>query len=72
MASVVYNVSQAGDGWRIHLAGDGVTEYAPSKQEAVRRAKELGKRHSEWTGRVLNPSGSLETEYTFTPTESRR
>jgi hypothetical protein len=63
---VVYNVTSADGGWLIRLAGDSQSELAPSKQEAVRRAQELGKRYPEWAVRVLNPTGALEAEYTST------
>lgn len=64
MGRVVYEVLPFGDEWLIRLAADSEWETVKTKTEAVRRARELGRRYAEWSVRVLSDAGTVETEYT--------
>jgi hypothetical protein len=59
-----YDVTPQNGGWLIRLAGDSVSEWYEGKADAVRRARELGRRCDEWNVRVYAPGGALEQELT--------
>jgi len=60
----VYDVVPLGNGWLLKMAGDSVSEWHASKDEAVRRGRELGKAYGTWRVRVYAESGALERELT--------
>ena len=68
MTKAVYEVRPSGGTWVIRMAGDGQSERADSKTEAIVRARELGSQYDAWTVRVLTDRGTLETEITSQPT----
>jgi hypothetical protein len=59
-----YDVIPNGGGWTLKMAGDSVSEWHASKDEAVRRARELGRAYGTWRVRVYAASGALEQELT--------
>lgn len=62
MTRAVYDVVPADGHWVIRMAGNGMWETLPTKGEAVRRARELGRRHDTWLVRVHTASGAIEEE----------
>lgn len=61
----VYNVRAEGDLWRIELAGDSETEYAPTRAAAIERAKVLARRAPHGGVVVLGRDGKVEMELEF-------
>lgn len=64
MSRVVYEVLPAAKEWMVRVASDSQWEIAPTKAQAIRRARELGSRYSEWRVRVLSATGAVEQEFT--------
>lgn len=62
MSSVTYDVVPLNGGWLVKLAGDSVSEWHAAKSEAVRRARELGRRCDEWHVRVFGQTGAIEQQ----------
>ncbi len=56
-----YEVSREGRAWRIKLAGDGFTEWAMTKEDAVARARILASRAPNGTVVVLDRKADAET-----------
>ncbi len=63
MSKAVYDVVPVPNGWLIRLAGDGQTELAAGKADAINRARQLGRQYDQWRVRVLSASGGVEEEY---------
>jgi hypothetical protein len=64
MNRVDYEVLPMGSEWMVRMAANSHWEIHPTQAEAVRRARELGRRHAQWSVRVLGADGALEAEYT--------
>ena len=63
MSRAAYEVLPMGSEWMVRMAADSEWEMLPTKAAAIRRARELGQRHTEWRVRVLSETGSLESEF---------
>jgi hypothetical protein len=48
--------------WLLRMAGDSVSELCDTKEQAIARARELGRRHDEWRVKVLTKTGRVESE----------
>lgn len=55
-----YEVTREGRAWRIKLAGDGFTEWAMTKEEAVARARVLAARAPNGTVVVVDKKADVE------------
>ena len=69
MSRALYEVVPQHGGWLVRMASDSEWELQPTKDAAIRRARELGRRHSEWRVRVLSEAGTIETEYSSAQAE---
>jgi hypothetical protein len=58
-----YVVAPAEDGWVLRMKGDGVTEVFATKEDAVRRGRQLVERYATGNVTVLSRSGAVEREY---------
>ena len=58
----LYEIVPLDEGWLVRMPLDSETEMRATKGEAVRRARELGRRYGSWTVRVLTKSGEIEQE----------
>ena len=54
MSRAVYEVLPMGSEWMVRMASDSEWEMHPTMGEAIRRARELGQRYSEWRLRVTS------------------
>ena len=64
MTHASYEVVPKNGGWMVQMPGDSVSEWHASKDDAVRRARELGRAYDTWRVRVLTDSGAVEQELT--------
>ena len=60
---VRYEVAPMGELWRIKLTGDGFTEYAHTRADAVARAKHVAKRATSGLVIVLDAQGKVVEEH---------
>lgn len=67
MTSAVYEVAPLDGVWQIRLAGDSQSELAATRDQAIKRARELVGRYD--TGRVVvrDASGAVDQEIVSAP-----